>query len=70
MYPNPADQTLYIDSTIAMTDYSIISAQGSIVQEGKSNVNSIDLSRLSSGLYFITIRLENGKETMQKIIKK
>ena len=70
LYPNPADQTLYIDSTIAMTDYSIISAQGSIVQEGKSNVNSIDISRLSSGLYFITIRLENGKETMQKIIKK
>lgn len=70
LYPNPADQTLYIDSTIAMTDYSIISAQGSIVQEGKTNANSIDISRLSSGLYFITIRLENGKETMQKIIKK
>ncbi|TPG41823.1 T9SS type A sorting domain-containing protein [Flavobacterium pectinovorum] len=30
----------------------------------------MDVSRLSAGLYFITIKLENGKETMQKIIKK
>lgn len=70
LYPNPADQTLNIDSSIAMTHYSIISAQGSIVQEGKTNSNSIDISPLSSGLYFVTIRLENGAETMQKIIKK
>ncbi|WP_433765828.1 starch-binding protein [Flavobacterium ginsenosidimutans] len=70
LYPNPVDQTLLVNSTIAISEYTIISAQGSIVQEGKSNTSSIDVSRLSSGLYFITIRLENGIETMQKIVKK
>ncbi|WDF64575.1 starch-binding protein [Flavobacterium sp. KACC 22763] len=70
LYPNPVDQTLLVNSTVAISNYTIISAQGSIVQEGKSNTSSIDVSRLSSGLYFITIRLENGAETMQKIVKK
>ncbi|QLC65725.1 starch-binding protein [Flavobacterium sp. LPB0248] len=70
LYPNPVSQTLQVNSTIAISEYTIISAQGSIVQEGKSNTSTIDVSRLSSGLYFITIRLENGVETMQKIVKK
>ncbi|WP_343586252.1 starch-binding protein [Flavobacterium sp.] len=70
LYPNPVDHTLMVNSTIAISQYTIVSAQGSIVQEGKSNTSSIDVSRLSSGLYFITIRLENGVETMQKIVKK
>jgi hypothetical protein len=70
LYPNPVNETLQISSTSALSSYSIISAQGSIVQEGKLNGGSIDVSRLSVGLYFVTIRLENGNETMQKIIKK
>jgi len=70
LYPNPVNETLQINSTTPVTDYSIISAQGSIVQEGKLSGNTIDVSRLSVGLYFVTLRLENGKETMQKIIKK
>jgi hypothetical protein len=70
LYPNPVNETLHINSTIPVANYSIISAQGSIVQEGKLNENTIDVSRLSVGLYFVTLRLENGKETTQKIIKK
>ena len=70
LYPNPVNETLQISSTSTLSSYSIISAQGSIVQEGKLNEGSIDVSRLSVGLYFVTIRLENGTETMQKIIKK
>jgi hypothetical protein len=70
LYPNPVNETLQISSTSPINNYTIISAQGSIVQEGKLNVNTIDVSRLSVGLYFIVIRLENGQETMQKIIKK
>ncbi|HKO75704.1 MAG TPA: starch-binding protein, partial [Flavobacterium sp.] len=70
LYPNPVNETLQISSTSPINNYTIISAQGKTVQEGKVNENTIDVSRLSVGLYFIVIRLENGQETMQKIMKK
>lgn len=70
IYPNPVSQTLQIESTSAVSGFSIFSPQGTTVLESNTNANTIDVSRLSSGLYFVLIRFENGQETMQKIIKK
>jgi hypothetical protein len=68
--PNPVSHILQVNSNIPMNSYSIITAQGRLVKEVDSNASAIDVSSLSEGLYFITIRLENGQETMQKIIKR
>jgi Starch-binding module 26/Secretion system C-terminal sorting domain/Glycosyl hydrolase family 57/Fn3 associated/Chitobiase/beta-hexosaminidase C-terminal domain len=70
IYPNPVSSILKINSNVPVNSYSIISAQGKVMQEAKSSSSAIDMSSLSSGMYFITIRLENGQETMQKIIKR
>ena len=70
LYPNPVNDKLQISATSPLSNYSILSALGHVVQEGNLNQNSIDMSKLSNGVYFITIRFENGAETMQKIIKK
>ena len=32
--------------------------------------NAIDVSNLSSGLYFLQMKLENGEEQIQRVIKK
>ena len=70
LYPNPVTDKLQISATSPLSNYSILSALGQIVQEGILSQNLIDMSKLSNGVYFITIRFENGDETMQKIIKK
>ena len=44
--------------------------QGAVLKEGKPIENSIDVSNLSSGLYFLQMRLENGSEQIQRIVKK
>ncbi len=68
-YPNPANNLLNIDiqnSTSNKYHYSIYSMNGVLTAQGhlNNNVNSIDVSTLSSGMHFISIT--NGIE--QKVI--
>jgi hypothetical protein len=35
----------------------------------KSNEQSIDLSTVSTGNYFVTVKLANGQSATQKIVK-
>lgn len=69
-YPNPVDSILHIAQDSAVSNYRITSVLGAVVKEGKSSDNSIDVSDLSSGLYYVQLRFENGEEHIQKIIKK
>jgi hypothetical protein len=69
VYPNPVSYLLQITADSPVSNYRITSLFGAIVKEGKST-NSIDVSDLSSGLYYVQLRFENGEEHIQKIIKK
>lgn len=70
VFPNPVSSTLQINSSLKALDFQILTANGKVVLSGKANNNSIDLSNLNNGLYFIQILFENGQEYKQKIIKK
>ena len=70
VFPNPVSSTLQINSSSKALDFQILTANGKVVLSGKANNNSIDLSNLNNGLYFIQILFENGQEYKQKIIKK
>lgn len=70
VFPNPVSSLLQIDSSSPILDFKIQSINGTIVQSGKSNNNTIDMSNLNNGMYIIHIRFENGQEFKQKIIKK
>jgi hypothetical protein len=70
VYPNPVSHTLQIQSVIPANHFIVFSSQGSTVLEGKPEDNTINVSQLSDGLYFILLRFEDGQETMQKILKK
>jgi hypothetical protein len=70
VYPNPVSYLLQISADSAVSYYQITSALGAVVKEGTSANNGIDVSNLSSGLYFVQLRFENGEEHVQKIIKK
>ena len=70
LYPNPVSNLLQINSDVTALDYQILSNNGTAVQKGKVNDNSIDLYSLPSGLYFVKIHFIDGQEYLQKIIKK
>jgi hypothetical protein len=69
VYPNPVSYLLQITADSAVSNYRITSVLGTVVKEGEST-NSIDVSDLSSGMYYVQLRFENGEEHIQKIIKK
>jgi hypothetical protein len=68
IYPNPASKVCYIGGPLSNTDnkYVIISNTGAIVQKGSINYNAIDVSKLTTGLYYI--QLLNNKHQAKQII--
>ncbi|HEX9979458.1 MAG TPA: T9SS type A sorting domain-containing protein [Flavobacterium sp.] len=72
IYPNPVSNALFIRSTAneIITEASIHSVTGQLLRQVKSaNVESVDVSELQSGLYFVTVSA-NGKSSTHRFIKK
>lgn len=68
IYPNPVGNTLYFSTDMAGTDVSVFSANGSLVLKQKvSDSNNVDVSKLKTGTYFISI---GKKQITKKFIKK
>lgn len=68
VYPNPAYTTLYIKTTLSNYDVKLIHSSGQelIYQE---NTKQLDLSELSSGIYFLEIMdLNSNLKIRRKII--
>ena len=72
VYPNPANDKLFIkinsSNQSAKITYSITDIYGSLISENRINaVESIDISNLSEGIYFITIKDETTISTNRLI---
>ena len=68
VYPNPTKEVLNIKSKSQITKLEIYNNIGQVVLS-QFNKKAIDVSTLSSGLYFIKIKDENGNSETKKIIK-
>jgi hypothetical protein len=70
-YPNPAiDQiNVYAKSEISRVIVSNLLGQSVITVEVNGLKKTIDLSTISSGNYFLTVKLVDGRLTTQKIVK-
>ncbi len=67
IYPNPADNLLNIQSSTQIQSVEILNIQGQlIIKEG--NVNQINVSSLTNGVYMIRIATNNGVK-VQKFVK-
>ena len=67
VYPNPASQSIQINTNSAFTNYYIVDILGKVVTKGSVNKNNnIDISALENGLYFIT---ESSTGLSTKFIK-
>lgn len=69
LYPNPVKSNLYLNTnTVVLTKIEVYSASGKKVVEKSRNTNTIDLSNLKSGIYFLKLHTEDFF-TVKKIIK-
>lgn len=73
IYPNPAKESFNIellDTTIQKVEITSISGQKVFSKEVKGNKNEvINVSSLSSGMYFVSVEDENQKMYSAKLIK-
>jgi len=67
IYPNPTQSILNIDTQGTIISLRIYNILGNIIEE-ISGLNSIDISNLSSGIYFIEVSTDTGS-SIQKFIK-
>jgi len=66
IYPNPVQDILNIESQLQIEAVKIYSLQGQLVKEDATN--RVDVSQLTSGLYFIQLSVD-GKTVTKKFIK-
>ncbi len=72
VFPNPAKNTLYfnLSSVSQNTNYVIVTdIIGSELINEKTTTNSINIEKLKPGVYFISIKTEEGTFTKTKFIK-
>ena len=55
VYPNPVKEKLYVKGILRQENYSITEITGKVLINGKLDRDVIDVSMLSSGLYFLRI---------------
>lgn len=65
--PNPSSNQIKISSEVTLASYAIYSLQGEKLLEGKES--TIDISKISAGIYFIDVQLETGKHVKTSFIR-
>ncbi|WP_298516591.1 T9SS type A sorting domain-containing protein [uncultured Kordia sp.] len=69
LYPNPTSNTLNINNTSAIKSLEIYSVQGQLMLQQKSQFETVDMSQLQSGLYFVTLKDTQNRSKTFKIAK-
>ena len=71
IYPNPANDILYIDNIKKQTSYRLLSIIGTVMQQGdlKEGSNSIPIHSLPAGMYIVEVTNNEGEKIIRKIIK-
>ncbi len=68
IYPNPANNILFVEGTSQQSVIKILNVVGVVVSEQSLTSGSLDISSLSSGVYFL--KIEQGSNViMEKFVK-
>ena len=68
VYPNPTESSIKIESIDAITDLNIVDLTGKSISIDNFENDSIDLTSLTTGTYFLFVTTVNGTSTI-KIVK-
>lgn len=69
IYPNPVANTLFFNTEIKETNMSVYSTTGNLVWKQKITDNTLDVSSLESGIYFVVFD-KDGTKIIKQFIKK
>ena len=70
VYPNPATDILSIVTyDVNCSSVEIFSLDGRLVKSQNANFDAIDISSLASGLYMINVKMRDGREYNERIVK-
>ena len=69
LYPNPTTGILNINSETTITQIEIYNQLGQLVVSNKDQ-NTIDISSVDQGVYFVKVMDENGNISTKKVVKK
>ena len=73
IYPNPVTDALQIDTTVKITNATIIDVTGKSVLEinnqNSNGIESIELTNIAKGMYFLSLRGESGETKILRFIK-
>lgn len=65
VYPNPANNTIYVTAKVALTSLALYDVFGKLILRKVKDTNTIDVSNLNPGVYFL--EMYSSKE---KVVKK
>lgn len=70
-YPNPVKNNLYITGLITHTTYSLYDINGRLINQGSlsPHQNSFPTTNLNTGVYFLKLKDEKGREQTIKVVK-
>ncbi len=68
VYPNPATSTINISTNDKVEELMVYNNMGELVMSNRLNVSHINISNLSTGMYFIHVKTEQGMY-LSKFIK-
>ena len=68
VYPNPVQNTLFIQSSEAVEQATIYDISGRMLQQTFNPAQSIDISNLANGIYLVKVKTAAG-ESVSKIVK-
>jgi hypothetical protein len=70
IFPNPTRESFYIEinSSEEIKIIQLFTTEGKLINDCLSSITKLDVSTLKVGIYFLRIELENGQQTIQKLI--
>ncbi|MFC4747274.1 RICIN domain-containing protein [Flavobacterium branchiicola] len=69
IYPNPVSETLFFTLDIVGGNLHVIDSQGTVIATQQIKDNSLNVSGLRQGIYFVVFE-NNGVKTIKRFIKK
>jgi hypothetical protein len=68
LYPQPARSIVYLQSEYDLKTFELFNIQGQKIETGEIHNDSVDISKLANGLYFIKVGNQNGQTKVMKLL--
>ena len=69
VYPNPAQNILHIEGG-GLTEVEMFNIMGQSMLNINENIETVDISHLQNGIYFVRLKTNDGEKTVKLVIEK